>query len=290
MARHFAKHALENFQGKSSNAYASALDLDGLISLDLVQPRSALSRFQDALSIRSKLLASDDPLIAFSLNNVALAFTEMGDEYLGQALEAHDAAIQIRLAHAPDRVGNSYSNLASLQLRMNLPDTAEKTLAMCPSLKDFTDDTFLKTGNPRFSGDMVLLSRIRAAQGREDEALRLASRALTFRRQLLGLGLKTCDSMYDVAQLLNREGKSASADEILQELINTAEALPEGDSQLARALWRLADLKDDLGRQKEAETLRERAFIVRNGITHNEVAGNKVDDERFQALCPWMLW
>ncbi len=84
-------------------------------------------------------------------------------------------------------------------------------LARCPSLKDFTDETFLSTGNPRFSGDMVLLARIRLAQGRKGEALRLATKALAFRRGLLGNRLKTCDSLYDVAGMLWGEGKAGSA-------------------------------------------------------------------------------
>lgn len=81
----------------------------------------------------------------------------------------------------------------------------------CPSLKDLTDETFLDTGNPRFVGDMVILSRIRAAQDRPDDALRLASKALDFRQRVHGGRLKTCDSLYDVACLLHRQDKSATA-------------------------------------------------------------------------------
>lgn len=62
--------------------------------------------------------------------------------------------------------------MASTLLRMGKPDGAEEMLARCPYLKDFDDETFLSTGNPRFSGDMVLLSRIRAKQGRLDDAVR----------------------------------------------------------------------------------------------------------------------
>lgn len=54
---------------------------------------------------------------------------------------------------------------------MGKPDDAEEMLKKCPSLKDFTDETFLGTGNPRFSGDMVLLSRIRLQQGQLDALL-----------------------------------------------------------------------------------------------------------------------
>lgn len=49
---------------------------------------------------------------------------------------------------------------------------------------------------------MVLLSRIRLAQGRLDESLKLASKALTFRRQYLDERLKVCDCLYQVAGLL----------------------------------------------------------------------------------------
>lgn len=58
---------------------------------------------------------------------------------------------------------------------------------------------------------MVLLSKIRLAQGRLDEAVHLASKALSFRRSLLGSRLKICDSLCQVADLLQRQGNIASA-------------------------------------------------------------------------------
>lgn len=180
-----------------------------MIDLDLCQPSLALKPFQEALEIRKKQLGPDDSFIAFSLNNIALVYTEMGN--LEEAYSTHQQAIDIRLRTNSDRIGNSYSNMASLLLRMGKPEEAEDMLGRCPSLKDFTDETFLSTGNPRFSGDMVLLSRIRLKQGRVDDALRLASKALAFRQKLLGNRLKTCDSLYDVACILDLQGHSASA-------------------------------------------------------------------------------
>ena len=59
--------------------------------------------------------------------------------------------------------------------------------------------------------DMVLLSRIRQQQGKLDDALRLSSKALAFRQQLLGSRLKTCDSLYQVASLLQLRGDLSSA-------------------------------------------------------------------------------
>lgn len=209
IAKSLINAALETFKDKRTLSYASAVDLSGLLDLDMNNPDKALIPFKEAFTIRKKLLGPMDSMVASSLNNIALAYTEMGE--LNKACAAHEEAITIRLSRNSDRIGNSYSNMSSLLLRMKKPDEAEKMLKQCPSLRDFTDETFIRTGNPRFSGDMVLLSRIRVQQGRLDEALRLASKALAFRKRLLGNGLKTCDSLYDVASLLHMHGNSASA-------------------------------------------------------------------------------
>ena len=209
IARSLTSAAMETFGDTSSLSYASAIDLSGLLDLDMNNPEKALIPFEEALAIRKRLLEPTDGMIASSLNNIALAYTEMGK--LDKAYAAHEEAISIRLSTNSDRIGNSYSNMSSLLLKMKRPEEAEEMLKRCPSLKDFTDETFIKTGNPRFSGDMVLLSRIRIQQGRLDEALRLASKALAFRQRLLGNRLKTCDSLYDVASLLHIHGNTASA-------------------------------------------------------------------------------
>lgn len=209
VARNIVDVALETFQDKTTLAFASATDLRGLIDLDMAKAEKALSSFNTALEIRKNKLGPDDPLIASSLNNIALAYTETAD--LDKAYFTHQKAIDIRLRMQSDRIGNSYSNMSSLLLRMGKPDEAEEMLKRCPSLKDFTDDTFLRTGNPRFSGDMVLLSRIRLHQGCLDDAMRLASKALTVRRDLLGNRLKTCDSLYDVVDVLYQQTKIGSA-------------------------------------------------------------------------------
>jgi tetratricopeptide (TPR) repeat protein len=205
IARRMVDQAISLFQDTTSLAYASAIDLGGLLDLDLAESAHALPPFQKAL----ERLGPEDPFIAYSLNNIALAYTEMGELQL--AFDTHQTAIDLRLKANSDRIGNSYSNMSSLLLRLGRADEAAEILARCPSLKDFTDETFLNTGNPRFSGDMVLLSRIRRAQGRHTEALRLASKALAFRRQLLGNRLKTCDSQYDVASMLLDGGHVSSA-------------------------------------------------------------------------------
>ncbi|PVH92526.1 TPR-like protein [Periconia macrospinosa] len=244
-------------------------------------PDKALIPFEEAYAIRKKLLEPTDGMIASSLNNIALAYTEMGE--LDKAYAAHEEAISIRHCTNSNRIGNSYSNLSSLLLRMNRPDEAEEMLKRCPSLKDFTDETFIKTGNPRFSGDMVLLSRIRVQQGRLDEALRLASKALVFRQRLLGNRLKTCDSLYDVASLLHKHGNAASAIELLGQLIDIASSIPEGKGQLARAYFKLAVLQEERGRHGESHTCKEMAESLMAELKP-EAGGAPLVEEEFMKL------
>ncbi len=208
-AKEFIATALSNFTDTQSLAYASATDLSGLVDLDMNKPDEAIKSFYIALQVRQQILGPNDPFIAFSLNNLAIAYTELPD--LLKAKSLHEEAIALRLENNGDRIDNSYSNLSALLLRMNEPDKAEETLMKCPPLQDCTDETFLATDNPRYVGDMVLLSRIRRAQGRNDDALRLASKALAWRQKIHRDRFKTCDSLYDVASLLHLQTRSASA-------------------------------------------------------------------------------
>ena len=279
--------AIGSFADKNTLAYASAIELFGLLHLDNAQPASAMKQFEISLRIRQAILGPDDPFIAASLNTVALAFTESGE--LLQAYETHQKAIDIRLRTKSDRIGNSYSNMASTLLRMGRPDEAEEMLARCPSLKDFNDDTFLKTGNPRFSGDMVLLSRIRAKQGRLEDAVRLSSKALGFRQTTLGNRLKTCDAMYLVASLLQQQGNVATAKTLLNECITVSESLPEGKGYLARASFKLSELSEHEGSLEECQSSRNVARSLGRELL-GEQWPNDDNEASYDKLVVWMLW
>ena len=150
IARLWITVALKNFGDKSTLAFASAVELRGLIEMDLNRQASALDSFTQVLELRTALLGPDDAFIAASLTTLGIVHTELGN--LAEAHSYHEKAIDIRLRTNSDRIGNSYSNMSSLLLRMDKADEAEEMLKRCPSLKDFTDETFLNTGNPRFSG------------------------------------------------------------------------------------------------------------------------------------------
>ncbi|KAI9811064.1 MAG: hypothetical protein M1827_005646 [Pycnora praestabilis] len=279
--------ALQHFDDTSTLAHASAVDLLGLLELDTNNAEKALLHFSDALRIRESSLGSENALIASSLNNIALAYTELAE--LEQAVAFHQKAINIRLRTQSDRIGNSYSNLSSTLLRMGKADEAEEVLARCPSLKDFNDETFLITGNPRFSGDMVLLSRIRLQQGRLDDAIRLGSKALAFRQGMLGNRLKTCDSLYLVATLLWRRGNSASAIKLLQESVLIAECLSEGKGYLARSNFMLGQIYATKGDLLQSQRYKDAARKLRLGLQGDVLSANESEDS-YDRLVVWMLW
>ena len=146
----FLDNGLAILKETDTLTYAAACTLRGLIELDTKRLSASRESFLAGLQIRKRLLNSDDPFIASSLNALSLVSTELNQ--LEDAVSYGDGAIKIRLATDIDRIGNSYSNMASTLLKLGKPDKAEEMLGRCPSLKDFSDSTFLGSGNPRFAG------------------------------------------------------------------------------------------------------------------------------------------
>ncbi|KFY38810.1 hypothetical protein V495_06356 [Pseudogymnoascus sp. VKM F-4514 (FW-929)] len=287
MARNFINTALEKLEDKTSLAFASAVDLSGLIDLDMNNPFNALVQFTLALKVRENLLKSEDPLLASSFNNIALSYTEMGD--LDVAYSAHEKALSIRLREET-RVDNTYSNMSSLLLRMGKSNEAKEMMKKSPALKDFTDDSFINTENPRYVGNMVLLSRIRLAQGRLDDAMRLASKALAFRQKFQGNRLKTCDSMYDVAGMLIRQGRLSEAIELLKQLVDLSETLAEeAEGQLARANYKLSVLYGEKEMSAESQACKSRAISLRDKL-RPESKDSPFQEPEFMKPCLFMLW
>ncbi|KAL9628348.1 MAG: hypothetical protein Q9164_007310 [Protoblastenia rupestris] len=102
-ARCWIQVALNNFQDSSTLAYASAIELQGLIEMDLNNQASALDSFSRVLQMRTALLSPDDAFIAASLTTLGLVHTELGN--LAKAYSYHGKAIEIRLRTNSDRIG-----------------------------------------------------------------------------------------------------------------------------------------------------------------------------------------
>ncbi|KAF2153972.1 TPR-like protein [Myriangium duriaei CBS 260.36] len=278
--------ALVAFEDPTTLQYCAALCISGYIDMDMNRNHDAIAKFQRVLKTRQCQLPEAHSLIASSYNEIAVAMTETGQ--LAEAYEMHRKAVEIRTALPAGRLTNSYSNMAVLLLRMGKPDEAERMLAKCPDLKDLTDEAFLAFDNPRFSGDMVLLSRIRYAQGRLVDAVRLATKALGFRRHKLNSKLKACDSLFDVAYFSWKQGDIDDAITSLEHLADIAAVLLEG-RQLARAHWLLSVLYDEQGRTQERDRSRQIAERLRAEI-RPDLKEAPFEEGEFRKLCLFMLW
>ncbi|KAH6667283.1 P-loop containing nucleoside triphosphate hydrolase protein [Halenospora varia] len=232
-----------------------------------------------------------------TLNAISLSYTEMNE--LDLAEEYGWQAIDVRLNYQSHRIGNSYSNMASIFLRRGLPDAAEEMLKKCPSIKDFTDKDFLDSKNPRFSGDVVLLSRIRLAQNRPKEALELSLAALNVRKKVLGPGLKTCASLYLVASLQHRCGQLPDAEETLLELVSITH------NHYTQALFKLSEVCNDIDKRHtrlvssgghqviaspRSMAYRDEAIKSLGSLINNTFLLYDVSEYDYDKLTPWMLW
>ncbi|CAP86729.1 Pc20g14000 [Penicillium rubens Wisconsin 54-1255] len=273
LARSYVDIALKKIVDKDSLTYASAVDLGGLINLDICHPSAALKAFEQAYTIRKSVLPSDDLFLAASQVNLGLALTEIGEfekahGYLKQSID-------IRIMHSSDRLGNSYSNMASLLLRMGKPDDAEAMLKSCPSLKDFSDETFFQTGNPRFSGSVLLVN----------------PKSMIGTNVVQGYG---AIEQNQVSVLRHETGELELARELLQECIALSEALPhaEGLGHLARANYKVSQVLEGLGNLEESTLHLEKAMNIRGELMKPDgdyVLVNGVASD-FDNLVPWMLW
>lgn len=76
---------------------------------------------------------------------------------------------------------------------------------------------------------------------------------------------------------------------LLTELVTSAESLPEGRGQLARAHYKLSVIYSDLEKPSEVEQHRAKALELRQELRQDHVEA-ALDETSFNELCLWMLW
>ncbi|KAH0598669.1 hypothetical protein MHUMG1_03973 [Metarhizium humberi] len=264
---------------------ALCFDSTFLLVFDNVDDFAALKTAWPTAIHGSILFTTRDFIVATSLATKYVLVDALSDEdgsrLLLKAVD-HDDSFRLRLKANSNRIGNSYSNTSSLLLHIGRPEEAEQSLAKCPALKDFSDETFLSTGNPRFSGDTVLLSRIRLAQGRLPDALRLASKALEFRRKLWQTAQNVRFSVRCSVYAIERR-------QLLQAVVGISETFVEGDGQRARAWYTLSKVYAVRDMLAESTACREKAVALRS-LLRPDLKDAPFEEEEFSKLCLWMLW
>lgn len=136
-----------------SLAYAQAVNLLGLVEVDLGLSAQAVEHFKEGLLIRRKLLPAEDWGIAVSISNIGLAYTELGD--FTNAMKYHKEALEFRTRINCHLLENSIANIAAALLRNGNLEEAEITYRKAKGMESFKDDDvqhFLKEELPRYAG------------------------------------------------------------------------------------------------------------------------------------------
>jgi tetratricopeptide (TPR) repeat protein len=246
-----------------------------------------LSAYEKALKVRQELEEKDSPPIADVYDSIACAYTEEGT--VTEAFQYLSKSANIHNAHNPLGMARTWAIYAMTHLRANQPDEALVALHNCWQLQNLTEEQIIESQYPKHSGDIVLLARIKYAQGLKAEAQQLASRTISMRRGLYGdKGPRVADSMFLVAQMLEDAEEDVLAAKMLRAVVDMSRGMSEMQGHLARSLWFLGILERRLGNIASAEQLRVEALNERDKLGGR--AGSLETDESFTNLVGWMLW
>lgn len=242
------------------------------------------------MDIRRKLDMTESPPIANVYDSIACSYTEMGD--LAQAFRYIELATAIHNARDPKKMARTDAIRAITCLRAQRPQDALEALQHCWQLQGLTQEQVAQSKYPKHSGDIVLLGRIRWAQGDRMDARQLVSRTIGIRRGLFGDngGPRVADSMFQLAVMLRADNEVILAAKMLRDIVNMGAEATEMRAHNARALWFLAGCEEQLGGDEEGiQALRDQAKIRRAQIEGREY-DDEDSEEGFMKLVSWMLW
>lgn len=246
----------------SSRNYAHACRLLGHIALDLAQPKAALSAYQQALEIRQEIEKANSPPIADIYESIACSFTEQGNVL--EAFKHLEKAETIHAEHDPLRMARTCAISAMTYLRAEQPDEALVALKKCWELQGLTEDQIIGSSYPKHNGDLVLLARIKYAQGLHSEAQQLAVKTISLRRDVYGdKSPRVADSMFLVARMQYASDQQTST-EVLGEIVQMSCGEKELQAHLDRSLWFLENPE--------------------------QLPMSKKGKQESQHMIPWMLW
>lgn len=287
-AKTFFEFGLKLNISPSTRNYAQAHHYLGHIALDMARPNAALSAYQKVLNVRQGFEEPSSALIAEAYESIATSLTEQGK--VAQAFQYLAKAADIHRVHSPLQMHRTHSIYAMAHLRNGQPEKALLSLQRCWKLQNLTEEQVMASKYPKHSGDIVLLSRIKYAQGLKKDARQLASQAISIRRGIFGdKGLRVADSMFIAARMLETDGEDGLAMKLLRTVVEMSRDMTEMQGHLARSLWFLANLERKAGNHTDAVILAAEAKDIRDKVKGRE-GSNADTDGAFMSLVGWMLW
>jgi len=251
------------------------------------QYQAAIPLAQQALAIRERLLGTDHPAVATSLNNLASLYQDMGNYVAAEPLYQRSLDIWEK-ALGPDHpsVATSLNNLASLYQDMGNYAAAEPLHQRSLAIREKA----LGTDHLHVADSLNNLAELYRAMGNYAAAEPLYQRSLAIREKALGTDHSSvANSLNNLALLYNSMGNYAAAEPLYQRSLAIWEkALGADHPSVANSLNNLAGLYNSMGNYAAAEPLYQRSLDVWEkalGENHPSVA-NSLNNlaELYQAM------
>ncbi len=230
--------------------------------------------FKRALGIRVKMLGTEHPTVANSLNNLAELYRTQGRYAGAESLFKRALGIREKVlgTEHPD-VAVSLNNLAVLYDNQGRYAEAEPLYKRALGIREKTQGT----EHPDVANSLNNLAEFYRTQGHYTEAEPLYKRALGIREKTLGAEHPhVAASLDNLAVLYKSQGRYAEAESLYKRALGIREkTLGAEHPHVATSLNNLAGLYDDQGCYAEAESLYKRALGIKEkalGTEHPDVA------------------
>ncbi|MBH8563828.1 tetratricopeptide repeat protein [Nostoc sp. CENA67] len=225
--------------------------------------------FEQCLEVTKKRLGKEHPVVANSLNNLALLYKSQGRYSEAESLNIQ--ALALRRKVLPEEhpvVANSLNNLALLYKSQGRYSEAEPLYIQALALRR----KVLPEEHPAVATSLNNLAGLYYSQGRYSEAEPLYIQALALRHKLLGEEHPdVATSLNNLALLYQSQGRYSEAEPLyIQALALRRKLLGEEHPDVATSLNNLAYLYYSQDRYSQAEPLYIQALALRRKLLGEE--------------------
>jgi CHAT domain-containing protein/Tfp pilus assembly protein PilF len=264
---------IERERGPDDLELASAMNMLGLLHVQLGEYAQAEPLYRRALGIRERVLGAENTEVAETLHALAALDVYLGHYADAEALYQRALGIKER-AWGPDHseVATTLHNLAVLFALQGRTADAEPIFRRALAIKE-------KTWGPEHAevaSVLYALAELYVRQGRFLEAEPLYKRSLAIKEKALGLNhSEVGTTLYGLAALYVYLGRYEEAEPLYRRTLSIKETLlgPE-HSEVGSTLHNLAVLLALEGRTPEAEKLYQRVIAIKEkalGSDHTDV-------------------
>jgi CHAT domain-containing protein/Tfp pilus assembly protein PilF len=222
----------------------------------------ALPFAERALEIRERLLGTEHPDVAATINRLAGIYIDRGEYVKAEPL--YRRALDIRektLGKDHPSIAYSLNNLAGLFTMQGKYVDAEPLYKRSLDIREKA----LGQNHPDTATGLVNLAALYDSQGKYEEAEPLHKRALDIREKALGKDHpNTANSLHYLALLYTSQGKYGEAEPLYKRALDIFEkALGKDHPTTSQSINKLAELYYFQGKYVEAEPLYKRALDIR---------------------------